>query len=199
MPRLTQYTFSEAFLDGLSRMDGSALLIPSQVAMILGVSASTLEKYRDSGEHPLSFVRVGEGVAYRVDDVRNHLKSQSEIRKAQEAKSAQELKAVSEQQKISSELEKIMVVAEVWKTFEGMPNYAVIPAKLAALYLGVSEKTLSRLRQGGDGPPYIQHLVNKKSRAMNHKVSYQLSDLQEYLSSRKVKSLIHSAKLRGMC
>ena len=197
MPKSTQCMFSEVFLDGLSKMDGLALLIPSQVAMILGVSASTLEKYRDSGAHPLPFVSEGESVAYRVDDVRNYIKFQSDIRKAKEAKNAHELKAVSEQQKISRELEKVMAMAEVLKSLEGLPSDTVIPAKLAAVYLGLGEKTLSRMRQEGDGPRYIQHRANKKTRARNQRISYQLSDLQEYLSSRKVQSPLQAAKLLG--
>ena len=178
-------------------MDGSDLLTPSHVAMILGVSASTLEKYRDSGAHPLPFVGEGESLVYRVDDVRNYIKSEPVLRKAQEAKNALELKTVSAQNKLSRELERVAAMAAVWKSFEGLPSDAVIPAKLAAVYLGLGEKTLTRLRQSGAGPRYIQHLVNKNSRTRNQKVSYQLSNLQEYLSSRKVQSPLQVAKLRG--
>lgn len=198
MAKHTQSMFSEILFDGLSKMDGSACLTPNQVAMILGTSISTLKKYRESGVHPLPYMSSGESVSYRVDDVRKYLKSKSDLKKAQESKAAKEKDAASKQQKISRALEKISAMTEVFKRFEGMPNDAVIPVELAALYLGMSEKTLARLRRGGEGPPYIQHRVDRNSRAMNQKVSYELSDLRAYRSARKVQNTLQAIKLHDM-
>ncbi|MCX7192489.1 MAG: helix-turn-helix domain-containing protein [Proteobacteria bacterium] len=198
MSKHTQSMFSEILFDGLFRMDGSVCLTPNQVAMILGVSISTLKKYRDSGVHPLPYMSNGEGIGYRVDDVRKYLKSKSDLKKEQESKAAQEREAASKQQKISRALEKISAMTEVFKRFEGMPNDAVIPVELAALYLGMSVKSLARLRRGGEGPPYIQHRVDRNSRAVNQKVSYELSDLRAYRSARKVQGTLQTIQLRDM-
>ncbi|END26288.1 hypothetical protein ECP030529313_5102, partial [Escherichia coli p0305293.13] len=38
-----------------------------------------------------------------------------------------------------------------------MPDDTTLGVDLAALYLGISVKTLARYRQNGDGPNYIQY------------------------------------------
>lgn len=94
--------------------------------------------------------------------------------------------------------DKMKALTEIWKSFEGLSGEAVIPAEMAAVYLGVSEKTLARMRCSGDGPPYIQHRTNSKTKARNQKISYQLSDVREYRLSQKVRNTLQAAKVRGL-
>ena len=44
---------------------------------------------------------------------------------------------------------------DVINAIANMADDATISAGVAAIFLGISEKTLARLRQNGDGPVYI--------------------------------------------
>lgn len=72
-----------------------------------------------------------------------------------------------------------------------------ISSELAALYLGITHKTLSRLRQNGDGPPYLQYPASG-SKARNQRVNYVMGDLRNYRNKNRVKSTMEAAVLRGM-
>lgn len=47
-----------------------------------------------------------------------------------------------------STIETIRKQVEIWEAFKGLPDEAVVRADLAAIFLGVSKKTLARLRHG---------------------------------------------------
>jgi hypothetical protein len=72
-----------------------------------------------------------------------------------------------------------------------------ISAAFAALYLGMSEKSLSRLRQKGGGPAYMQHHATG-SKARNQRVMYKMIELRSYQKKHTVTSSMEAAVLRGM-
>ena len=73
----------------------------------------------------------------------------------------------------------------------------VVGAGLAALFLGVSQKTLSRYRQNGTSPPYSQYPATN-SKARNQKVYYEMRDLRVWREKYKVLSTMDAAATRGM-
>lgn len=78
-----------------------------------------------------------------------------------------------------------------------LPDDAVIDTGLAALFLGVSEKTLARYRQNDTSPPYIQYpLAN--STARNQKIKYKMGDLRVWRGQHSVNSTMDAAVKRGM-
>lgn len=94
-------------------------------------------------------------------------------------------------------IEVLRDLSEVWRLFSDMPEEATLNAEMAALYLGISVKTLARYRQNGDGPPYIQY-QSEDSKARNQKVNYLLGDLRVWRDEHKVKNTIHAAQIRGL-
>lgn len=86
---------------------------------------------------------------------------------------------------------------QVLTAISTLPDDAAIEAGLAAIYLGISEKTLARLRQNGDGPTYLQYPASG-STARNQKVNYRMSDLREWRDDHTVKSTIDAAVARGL-
>lgn len=94
-------------------------------------------------------------------------------------------------------IETIRQQVEIWEAFKNMPDEAVIRADLAAVYLGISKKTLARLRQNGGGPPYIQS-NDDESTARNQIVNYVMSKLREYRNSKEVTSSMNAAQTRGL-
>ncbi|CRY10855.1 hypothetical protein [Yersinia enterocolitica] len=96
-----------------------------------------------------------------------------------------------------STVETLRSLSEVWKLFGGMPDDSILSADLAALYLGVSVKTLARYRQNGDGPSYIQY-QSEDSKARNQRVNYLLKDLRSWRDNHKVSNTMHAAQVRGL-
>ncbi len=94
-------------------------------------------------------------------------------------------------------IETIRKQVEIWEAFKGLPDDSVVRADLAAIFLGISKKTLAKLRQEGDGPPYIQ-ISAEGSTARNQLVNYVLGKLRVYRASKEVDSSIHAAKVRGL-
>lgn len=86
---------------------------------------------------------------------------------------------------------------EVWQLFSDMPEEATLNTELAALYLGISMKTLARYRQNGEGPPYIQY-HSEDSKARNQKVNYVLGDLRVWRDKHKINNTMHAAQVRGL-
>ena len=78
-----------------------------------------------------------------------------------------------------------------------MADDATISAGIAAVFLGISEKTLARLRQNGDGPLYIQYPASG-STARNQKVNYRMRDLREWQYRHIVRSTMDAAVMRGL-
>lgn len=96
-----------------------------------------------------------------------------------------------------NEIENLREIADMWKLFGEIPDEATIPSELAAVFLGVSDKTLSRLRQKGGGPPYFQ--ANEiETKARNQRVNYILGDLRVWRESKKVANTVEAAQVRGM-
>ncbi|EKN6046507.1 hypothetical protein PCO86_09280 [Pectobacteriaceae bacterium CE70] len=96
-----------------------------------------------------------------------------------------------------STVETLRSLSEVWKLFGDMPDDSTLSADLAALYLGVSVKTLARYRQNGDGPSYIQY-QSEDSKARNQRVNYLLKDLRSWRDNHKVSNTMHAAQVRGL-
>ena len=79
-----------------------------------------------------------------------------------------------------------------------LPDEAVVDPGLAALFLGISEKSLSRYRQDGDGPPYVQY-HEKGAKSRNQKVHYEMGELRSWRNQHRVTSTMDGAIRRGMC
>ncbi|EBM2003792.1 MULTISPECIES: hypothetical protein [Enterobacteriaceae] len=96
-----------------------------------------------------------------------------------------------------SVVETLRELSEVWQLFGDMPDDTTLGVDLAALYLGISVKTLARYRQNGDGPTYIQY-QSEDSKARNQRVNYLLKDLRSWRDSHRVSSTMHAAQVRGL-
>ncbi|WP_210501100.1 hypothetical protein [Pantoea ananatis] len=96
-----------------------------------------------------------------------------------------------------SAIETLREMSEVWNLFGDMPDDATVGVDLAALYLGVSVKTLARYRQNGDGPPYVQY-QSSDSKARNQRINYLLGDLRAWRNGHRVKSTMQAAQVRGL-
>ncbi len=96
-----------------------------------------------------------------------------------------------------SVVETLRDLSEVWKLFGDMPDDATLNVDLAALYLGISVKSLARYRQKGDGPHYIQY-QSEDSKTRNQRVNYLLKDLRSWRDSHRVSSTMHAAQVRGL-
>lgn len=94
-------------------------------------------------------------------------------------------------------MESLRELQDVWKQFEGLSDEAVVRADLAATFLGISKKTLARLRQEETGPPYIQ-VVADGSSARNQIVNYPMGELRVYRKSLLVTSPMKAAQMRGL-
>ncbi|EFA4671313.1 hypothetical protein E0M61_21250 [Escherichia coli] len=88
-------------------------------------------------------------------------------------------------------------LSEVWKLFGDLPDDSVLNVDLAAVYLGVSVKTLARYRQNGGGPEYIQYQA-EDSKARNQRINYLLGDLRIWRNNHKVKNSMQAAQVRGL-
>lgn len=94
-------------------------------------------------------------------------------------------------------VETLRDLSDVWKLFSEIPDDATLSVDLAALYLGISVKSLARYRQNGGGPHYIQYQA-EDSKARNQRVNYLLKDLRSWRDSHRVSSTIHAAQVRGL-
>lgn len=94
-------------------------------------------------------------------------------------------------------IETLRELSEVWKLFGDMPDDTTLNAELAAIYLGVSPKTLARYRQNGGGPEYIQY-QEENSKARNQRINYLLKDLKIWRDAHKVKNSMEAAQVRGL-
>lgn len=94
-------------------------------------------------------------------------------------------------------IETLRELSEVWKLFGDMPDDTTLNVDLAALYLGISVKTLARYRQNGGGPEYIQY-QSEDSKARNQRVNYLLKDLKIWRDAHKVKNSMEAAQVRGL-
>ena len=94
-----------------------------------------------------------------------------------------------------SVVETLRELSEVWKLFGDMPDDTTLSVDLAALYLGISAKSLARYRQNGGGPQYIQYQT-EDSKARNQRVNYLLKDLRSWRDNHKVSNTMHAAQVR---
>ena len=94
-------------------------------------------------------------------------------------------------------VETLRDLSEVWKLFGDMPEDTTLNVDLAALYLGISVKTLARYRQNGGGPEYIQY-QEENSKARNQRINYLLKDLKVWRDAHKVKNTMEAAQVRGL-
>jgi excisionase family DNA binding protein len=49
------------------------LATPEQAAKLIQINASTLQKWRSTGENNIPFVKIGRSVRYRVSDLRDYV------------------------------------------------------------------------------------------------------------------------------
>jgi hypothetical protein len=75
---------------------------------------------------------------------------------------------------IEEELRKIRVRSEIDNLGDGV----ALNSKMAAIYLGVCDKTLARMRRAGIGPKYFRYDLIKC--AANKKIFYRLGDIRKY-------------------
>jgi hypothetical protein len=86
---------------------------------------------------------------------------------------------------------------QIVREISNLPDDAIVSAELAALFLGISLKTLARLRQSNDGPPYTQY-PQAGSKARNQLVNYIMRNLREWRNKHIVTSTMDAAVRRGM-
>lgn len=79
-----------------------------------------------------------------------------------------------------------------------LPDNMMVDNEHAAIYLGISIKSLARYRMNGSGPSYHQYPL-EGSKARNQKVYYKMGDLRDWRNSHKVNSTIDAATKRGLC
>ncbi|WMO72932.1 hypothetical protein PCS85_05660 [Escherichia coli] len=96
-----------------------------------------------------------------------------------------------------SVIQTLRELSEVWQLFGDMPDETTLSVDLAALYLGISVKSLARYRQNGGGPHYIQYQA-EDSKARNQRVNYLLRDFRSWRDSHRVSSTMHAAQVRGL-
>lgn len=49
------------------------LATPDEAAKLIKINASTLQKWRSTGENAIPFVKIGRSVRYRVTDLRDYV------------------------------------------------------------------------------------------------------------------------------
>lgn len=86
---------------------------------------------------------------------------------------------------------------QIVSAISNLPDDAIVSAELAALFLGTSPKTLARLRQSNNGPPYTQY-PQAGSKARNQLVNYIMRNLREWRSDHVSSSTMDAAVKRGM-
>ena len=74
MPKITPLIPTEVLLKELDSLAGSILIIPEQVAKLTATSKRQLKDDRENGAPP-PYVKKGGSYMYRIEDVRNYLKS----------------------------------------------------------------------------------------------------------------------------
>ncbi|PRZ56497.1 hypothetical protein BX589_101147 [Paraburkholderia fungorum] len=98
---------------------------------------------------------------------------------------------------MSETVEALRALDEAWKLFDRLPAEASIPTELAAVFLGVSERKLARMRASGEGPPYLQYPEGDTVKR-NQRVNYVLSDLRVWREGSKIKNTMDAAVRRGI-
>ncbi|MDD5387759.1 MAG: hypothetical protein PHD37_00315 [Gallionellaceae bacterium] len=81
----------------------------------------------------------------------------------------------SKYKSIDDELTKAKIRSEL----DGLSDGTVLSVEMAAIYLGIGEKTFARMRQRKEGPPYFRYETDKM--ASNRRVLYRLGELRKYL------------------
>jgi hypothetical protein len=96
-----------------------------------------------------------------------------------------------------SNIANILTHLQIVKEISSFPDEAILSAELAAIFLGVSTKTLASLRQAGDGPAYTQY-PKSGSKARNQRVNYIFGDLRKWRDKHVVESTMDAAVKRGL-
>lgn len=91
----------------------------------------------------------------------------------------------------------ILTHFQIVKEIASLPDTATLSAEQAALFLGISAKTLARLRQAGDGPAYTQY-PQSGTKARNQRVNYTMSSLKDWRNRHTVTSSMDAAVKRGL-
>lgn len=82
----------------------------------------------------------------------------------------------SKYKSIDDELTKARIRSEL----DGLSDGTVLSVEMAAIYLGIGEKTFARMRQTKEGPPCFRY--STKGMARNRRILYKLGDLRSYLA-----------------
>lgn len=88
-------------------------------------------------------------------------------------------------------------ILDIMDRISRLPDDATVSNDMASTYLGISNSSLSIMRQRGEGPSYIQY-PSSGSKARNQKVLYKMGDVREWMNSKKVSSTMEAAEIRGM-
>lgn len=96
-----------------------------------------------------------------------------------------------------SNITNILTHIQIVKEIASLPDSAILSAEHAALFLGISAKTLARLRQAGDGPAYIQY-PQSGTKARNQRVNYTMNGLKIWRDKHTVISTMDAAVKRGL-
>jgi hypothetical protein len=96
-----------------------------------------------------------------------------------------------------SNIANILTHLQIVKEISSFPDEAILSAELAAIFLGVSTKTLASLRQAGDGPAYTQY-PKSGSKARNQRVNYIFGNLRKWRDAQVVESTMDAAVKRGL-
>lgn len=94
------------------------------------------------------------------------------------------------------EIEEQRYLNEMWKLLSDLKDEAIVPAWKAAIFLGISEKKLSRLRHSQRGPDYIQVIAKDGTKARNQDPEYVMGELRRYRASLIVSSTSDAKKMR---
>lgn len=88
-------------------------------------------------------------------------------------------------------------IVEILNNIVKLDDQVTVGAELAALFLGMSEKSLARYRQNGSGPPYLQY-PKADSTARNQKVNYLMGELRKWRNQSTITSTMDAAVRRGL-
>lgn len=96
-----------------------------------------------------------------------------------------------------SNITNLLTHFQIVKEISSLPDSAILSAEHAALFLGISAKTLARYRQSNDGPAYIQY-PQSGTKARNQRVNYTMNSLKIWRDKNTVVSTMDAAVKRGL-
>jgi hypothetical protein len=99
------------------------------------------------------------------------------------------------------DIQQMILEARVRDELSRLSDDTAVPPELAALFLGVSESTLRRMRDG-TGPKYVQPKSTSKGSeglGRNQAIMYRIGELKAWQKNNQFSSTIEAAQARGLC